>query len=160
MKKTRKEDVPSYPEMLDWYFNQQLFSPLSCPAQATMTHLMHIMNRNYSLSAQITYKQLAARVNADVRTIKAKLQELCNKNYIECADLNGEVCIVLAKVLQNSAQNVDVTPFSAPKESKESKEKKVISINKNLKAGENDVGQFEPVNPFGNDDESGSRKRG
>ena len=138
MRKTRKDDVPTYPEMLEWYFNQQRFSPLSTPAQAVMTHLLHIMNKNYNTSAQITYKQLAARVNADVRTVKAKIQELCNKNYIDYTEINGEVCVAQAKVMQNSAQCVGVTPISASKESKESKVKKVFSIN-NLNEGENSV---------------------
>lgn len=98
-------------ELFRDYFQRQESVTLSSAEQAIMTHLIWVMNEHFSEEVQITLRQLAARCNVDVRTIKAKLPQLCSKNYLMYAEINGEVCSVAYK---NVEKNKAVSNFSAP----------------------------------------------
>ena len=89
-------------EMFREYFQLQQSAPLSAVEQSIMTHIIWLMNENLSEEVQITLRQLSARSNVDVRTLKAKLPQLCNKNYLKYAEIEGEVCKVAYKNVSKS----------------------------------------------------------
>lgn len=98
-------------EMFREYFQRQQSTPLSPAEQCVMTHIIWLMNENFSEEVQITLRQLSARCNVDIRTLKAKLPQLCDKNYLTCAEISGDVCTLVYK---NARKNEMYTSNSTP----------------------------------------------
>ena len=120
-------------EMFREYFQLQQSAPLSAVEQSIMTHIIWLMNENLSEEVQITLRQLSARSNVDVRTLKAKLPQLCNKNYLKYAEIEGEVCKVAYK---NVSKSGTIPSFQPPN--------KLINKDNIIKGEFNNVGKSEP----------------
>lgn len=124
MKRSRSVDS-TYFEMLDWYFKKQSATRISPIAQAVMSHILWQCNANYSDSFEMNEKFLAVLINIDVRTLRAKLQELNDKNYLtfekttqDCYKIvvsipkkEAEVCTDYAKTQHFCTERQGVTPF-------------------------------------------------
>lgn len=108
MRKNRSIDS-TYFEMLDWYFKRQQFQPISPAAQAIMTHILHICNSNYSANCKIMSKLLAANVNVDVRTLRTKMKELAQNEYLKY-EIDAQECYKIEVAIQSSNAENSVEP--------------------------------------------------
>lgn len=107
MKRSRSVET-SYFEMLDWYFKKQSATRISPIAQAVMSHILWQCNLNYGDSFEMNEKVLAVMANVDVRTLRSKLKELSESDYINVAKLQQECYKIAAKLPQKCS---DVTKF-------------------------------------------------